>query len=152
MAGFIAKVVDRFQSGFGYNRETMFDVYLVPERTVVNAKGDSTPVDVGAAAGRVLLLLLNITDVVEQESLDLTIWGSADGKDWGAKPLAEFPQKFYPGEHPLLLDLAAHPQARELRAHWEVNRWGRGSETPIFEFSVRATEVAPEMLQKAEGR
>jgi hypothetical protein len=136
-----------FVPGQTLQSSAMFDAYLVPEKTVVDAKGDSSPVDVTAAQGRTLLLLLTISNVIEQESLDVSVWGSADGNEWGSKPIASFPQKFYPGEHPTLLDLAANPDIRHLRAHWEVNRWGRGSETPTFEFSLRATEVTPEMLR-----
>jgi GH35 family endo-1,4-beta-xylanase len=125
----------------------MLDTFLVPEKTVVTAKGDGDPVDVSAAKNRTFLLMLNISNFVEQESIDVTVWSSADGQTWSAKPLASFPQKFYAGEQPLLLDLSAQPEVKFVRAHWEVNRWGRGPETTMFEFSVRATEVAPELLR-----
>ena len=36
-----------------------------------------------------------------------------------------------------------------MRAHWEVGRWGRGSETPMFEFSVSIKEVPSEILKEA---
>jgi hypothetical protein len=124
----------------------MVDGYLVPEKTVVTAKGSGAPLDVSGLGNRVLLLTLLITDIVEQESLDVSVWGSADGNAWGEKALATFPQKFYRGEHPLLLDVTAQPQIKFLSARWEVNRWGRGSETPMFEFSLAAKEVPKEML------
>ena len=95
------------------------------------------------------LLTLEITNIVEQESLDVSIYGSADGATWGAKPLTNFPQKFYRAQHPLLLDLSAHKDVKLVRAHWEVGRWGRGSETPMFEFSVRIKEVPAEILREA---
>lgn len=132
-----------------YNSPAMIDAFLVANKTVVNAKGDGPVVDITAATSRVFLVNLNITNIVEQESLDVSIYGSPDGTAWGAKPLAAFPQKFYRGEHPLLLDLAAHSDVRFLRAHWEVNRWGRGSETPMFEFSLAIKEVPPEILKEA---
>lgn len=125
----------------------MFDAFLVPEKTVVTAKGDGVPVDTVSAQNRTFLLVLKITNAVEQQSLDVTILGSADGQTWTSKPLASLPQMFYVSEHPLLLDLGTHPEAKFIRAHWEVNRWGRGSETPNFEFNLRATEVAPEILR-----
>jgi hypothetical protein len=125
----------------------MLDTFLVPEKTVVIAKGDGVPVDVSAAKNRTFLLMLNISSVIEQESIDVTVWGSTDGQAWSAKPLASFRQEFYVAEQPLLLDLDAQPEMKFLRAHWEVNRWGRGPETTMFEFSVRATEVAPELLR-----
>ena len=124
----------------------MLDAYLVPEKTTVTAKGDGPALDVSAAGGSTLLLTLHITHIVEQESLDVSIWGSADGAVWGAKSLAAFPQKFYAGQHPLLLDLGAHPDVKFLRAHWEVNRWGRGSEAPQFQFHVTLKQVPKEVL------
>ncbi|HWY55787.1 MAG TPA: hypothetical protein VNZ03_15065 [Terriglobales bacterium] len=127
----------------------MIDTFLVPEKTVVNAKGDGPVVDVSAASNRVYLLSLNITAIVEQESLDVSIHGSADGTTWGPKPLTNFPQKFYQAQHPVLLDLTAHPEVKFLRAHWEASRWGRGSETPMFEFHVTIKEVPTEILQEA---
>ncbi|MBV8050063.1 MAG: hypothetical protein JOZ80_02670 [Acidobacteriaceae bacterium] len=127
----------------------MIDTYLVPEKTVVNAKGDGAAVDMSAAGNRVFLLTLHITNIVEQESLDVSIQGSPDGAAWNPKPLTVFPQKFYRGQHPLLLDLSGQPDIKFLRAHWEVGRWGRGSETPMFEFSISMKEVPSDMLKEA---
>jgi hypothetical protein len=127
----------------------MVNAFLVPEKTVVSAKGDGTATDVSGAAHRVFLLTLTITNIVEQESLDVSIQGSSDGSTWNPKPLTTFPQKFYRGEHPLLLDLGDRKEVKFVRAHWEVYRWGRGSPTPSFEFSVSIKEVPPEILQEA---
>ena len=126
----------------------MVDTFLVPQATTVTGKGDGPSVDVGGASSRVFLLHLNITDIVEQESLDLSIFGSPDGNTWGAKPVASFPQKFYRGGHPLLLDLAGQPEVKFLRAHWEVHRWGRGPATPMFQFHVVLKEVSAELLKE----
>jgi hypothetical protein len=125
------------------------DTLLVPERTVVNAKGDGPALSIGEAASRVFLLTLDITNIIEQEALDVSIYGSADDATWAAKPLIAFPQKFYRGQHPLLLDLTAHAEVKFIRAHWEVNRWGRGTETPMFEFHLAIREVPPEILKEA---
>ena len=122
---------------------------LVPAGTVVSAKGDGATVDVSGAANRVFLVTLSITKIIEQESLDVSIFGSADGTAWDAKSIAAFPQKFYTEEAPLLLDLTAHPNVKFVRAHWEVARWGRGTETPMFEFGVTMKEVPPEILKEA---
>ncbi len=125
----------------------MFDTFLVPEKTAVSTNGDAVAVEITPAKNRTFLLALKISDAVEQESLDVSIWASADGQTWGTKPIASFQQMFYAGQQPMLVDLESQPEAKFLRAHWEVNRWGRGPETPKFEFSVRLTEVAPEMLK-----
>jgi len=126
---------------------------LVSAGTVVSAKGDGQPVDISGAGNRVFLLTLSITKIIEQESLDVSIFGSADGATWEAKSIAAFPQKFYCEESPLLLDLTAHPNVKFVRAHWEVARWGRGTETPMFEFGVRMAEVPAEILREvAQGK
>jgi hypothetical protein len=129
----------------------MLDTYLVPQATVT-AKGDGAAVDVSAAPSRMFLLLLAITRIVEQESLEISLFGSADGTNWTPKPVAGYPQMFYPGEHPMLLDLTGQNDVKFLRAHWDVNRWGRGSLTPMFEFSLKLTEVPPEILREARHK
>jgi hypothetical protein len=127
----------------------MIDTVLVPQNTTVSAKGDGATVDVSAAASHVFLVTLEITNIVEQESLDVGIYGSADGAAWGAKSVVAFPQKFYRGQCPLLLNLTAHPDVKFVRAHWEVARWGRGVETPMFEFGLTLKEVPAEILREA---
>lgn len=127
----------------------MVDTFLVPEKTVVHAKGDSSAIDLSGASNRVFLLTLDISNIIEQESLDISVYGSADGATWTPKPITYFPQKFYRGQHPLLLDLSEQKDVKFIRAHWEVGRWGRGSETPMFEFSVSIKEVPTDVLKEA---
>jgi hypothetical protein len=127
----------------------MLEAFLVPENTVANAKGEGPSLDLGNASTRVFLLNLGITDIVEQEALDVSVQGSADGTTFDPKPIAAFPQKFYRGETPILLDLSTNPEVKAIRAHWEVNRWGRGLEAPHFEFCVTVREIPHEILAEA---
>jgi hypothetical protein len=127
----------------------MIDTFLVPRKTKASAKGDGPTLDVSGASSRVFLLTLDITEVVEQESLDVSIFASTDGANWTAKPVDKFPQKFYRGQHPLLLDLSQSSETKFLRAHWEVNRWGRGEPTPMFEFHLSIKEVPSDVLKEA---
>jgi hypothetical protein len=129
----------------------MIDTVLVAEKTVVNAKGDGPAVDVSSAASPVFLLTLDITNIIEQESLEISVFGSADGAAWDAKPLMTYPQEFYRGQYPLLLDLTAHSNVKFVRAHWEVARWGRGTETPMFEFGLHIKEIPPEVLRETNA-
>jgi hypothetical protein len=108
----------------------MLPLFLLPETTVREA-GQSPDIDLGEPQAGTLVLTLGITRIIEQQSLDVSVWGSADGADWGAKPLVAFPQKFYCGTYQLLLDLTNRP-ARFLRAKWQVNRWGKGDPKPLF--------------------
>jgi len=129
----------------------MLDAFLVAEKTVVTAKGDSEALDISGAANPVFLLTLSISSIVEQEAIDVSLFTSADGAAWETKPAAALPQKFYPGDYPLLVDLSGATNAKFVRAHWEVNRWGRGSTTPRFEIGIRLREISKEALQEAEA-
>src|SRR5271165_5874610 len=129
----------------------MIDAFLIAEKTLITAKGDSEPLDISAAANPAFLSTLVITKIVEQESIELSFFTSADGATWEAKPVASLPQKFYVGEYPLLVDLSKASGAKFLRAHWEVNRWGRGPVTPNFEASLRVREVSAALLQEAQA-
>ncbi len=127
------------------------ELILVPSGTIASAKGDGAALDVSSASNRVFLVTLAITKIIEQESLDVSIFGSADGSTWEAKSVAAFTQKFYCEESPLLLDLTARPEVKFVRVHWEVARWGRGTETPLFEFGVTIKEVPTQILQEARA-
>jgi hypothetical protein len=127
----------------------MIDTVLVADKTVVSAKGDGPTVELSGASGHVFLLTLEISKIIEQESLEVSIHGSADGAAWGAKPVVAFPQKFYCGQSPILLDLTTHSDVKFVRAHWEVARWGRGVETPMFEFGLSLKEVPAQVLREA---
>jgi hypothetical protein len=124
-------------------------VDLVAAKTVVTAKGDGAVIDVSAATSRIFLLALDITNIIEQESLDVSIYGSGDGAAWSPKAMVAFPQKFYREQSVLLLDLTAHPDVKFVRAHWDVARWGRGTETVMFEFGVTMREVPANILKEA---
>ena len=100
--------------------------------------GHSEPVDIGAHLGASLLVTLGITRIVEQQSLDVKLEGSADGATWSSQPVAAFPQKFYCGTYTIAVDLAPYPETKYLRARWTMKRWGRGDSKPQFGFYVFA--------------
>lgn len=129
----------------------MIAAFLVPENTTITAKGDSEPLDISNSVSLAFLATLTISKVVEQESIELSFFTSADGTTWEAKPVTSLPQKFYVGEYPLLVDLSQGNDAKHLRAHWEVNRWGRGPVTPNFEISLRVREIPADLLHEARA-
>jgi hypothetical protein len=122
----------------------MLPKFLLPETTIREA-GAGPDLHLGAHEAGTLILTLGITRIIEQESIDLSIWGSADGTDWGAKPLIAFPQKFYCGTYQILLDLSGHPDVRYLRVKWQVNRWGKGDPKPLFGVYLFAQELEREV-------
>jgi hypothetical protein len=128
----------------------MLPNFLVAD-SVRREDGMSDPVEIGPAAGRIVHLTLGITRIIEQESLDVSIWASKDGQDWGTKPVASFPQKFYCGTYSVLVDLADAPEARYLRIQWKMSRWGRGDPKPLFGFYVFAQESEIHSLATARA-
>jgi hypothetical protein len=121
---------------------------LVAAGTRAEQNGDGARAEVSGSATRTFLCVLRITEVLEQESLDVSIWGSADGENWGQKPILKLAQRFYCGETRMVLDLTTRPEVKFIRARWELNRWGRVAPTPRFVFGLRLTEV-PAMPQRA---
>src|SRR5678816_1749849 len=122
----------------------MLPNFLVQE-TVIREAGTSPELSVGSTPGGLLVLTLGITRIIEQQSFDLSIWGSADNADWGTKPLLSFPQKFYCGTYQLLLDLTQNAEVKYLRAKWQVSRWGRGDPKPLFGFYLFAQDASKQV-------
>ena len=116
-------------------------IELIPQDTRVESNGNGTKVDVSASQSRTFLCELQITDQIEQESIDVSIWGSADSENWGRKPILMLPQQFYRGETRMVLDLTLRPEVKFIRAGWEVNRWGRVAPTPMFVIGLGLQEV-----------
>jgi hypothetical protein len=104
---------------------------LLPETTVREA-GVGPVLDIGETSGGTLILTLGITRILEKESIDIAIWGSPDGSDWGTIPIATFPQKFYCGTYQMHLNLKTRPDVRYLRAQWDAGRWSMGKGKPLF--------------------
>ena len=115
----------------------MLPNFLFPEQAVTkDGEGPSLALD--DAMGKVIQLTLGITEVVEQESLDVSVFGSASGIEWGARPLIAFPQKFYKGVYTVLLDLTATPDIAHCKIKYKMNRWGHWTTGPMFKFYVFA--------------
>jgi len=97
--------------------------------------------DLGADCGKLFVVTLGINHVVEHGGLIVSIWGSADGMDWGTRPLVSFPQKYYCGLYSSLLNLVGRPDIRYLRPQWSMKGWGEKSNTiPLFSFHLFVEE------------
>ena len=119
--------------------ETEFD--LIPQATLVHANGYSEKMDVRTSATRTFFCILRISDQIEQESADVSIWGSTDGENWGTHPILKLPQQFYRGETRAVLDLTLVPEVNFIRAGWELNRWGRVAPLPMFVLGLHLKEI-----------
>ena len=116
---------------------------LIPRDTRMEANGEGAAFDISGSATRTFLCRLTVRDQIEQESLDVSIWGSADGQTWTKKPLLKLPQQFYRGTTRLILDLSLRPDTKFIRAGWELNRWGRVAPTPMFVAGLELEEIPP---------
>jgi hypothetical protein len=119
---------------------------LIPIDTLVEENGAGEPVDSSASTTRTFFCTLYISDQIEQESIDVAIWGSPDGIGWETHPLLKLPQRFYRGETRAVLELTYRPEIRFIQARWEVNRWGRVAPLPMFKVGLHLAEV-PAMPQ-----
>jgi hypothetical protein len=114
---------------------------LIQPDTLVEENGGAAPVDITASSTRTFFCLMEITDQIEQESLDISIWGSADGENWGTHPILKLPQGFYRGETRAVLELSFRPEVKFIRAKWDLNRWGRVAPKPMFRVGLHLLEV-----------
>jgi hypothetical protein len=113
--------------------------FLLPE-SIARADGSGPDIELGPKRGKLLVLTLGITRILEQESLEVTVWGSPDGEKWDSKPLVKFPPKFYCGLYSILLNLGSRSEVRFLRVHWTMSRWSKRESMPMFGFYVYAEE------------
>ncbi len=126
----------------------MLPNFLIPE-AVIREDGEGPVLELGDARGSLLMLTLGITRILEQESLEITLWGSEDGSNWAAKPLASFPQKFYCGTYQLMVDLGDQPDVRFVRARFKVNRWGHNPAKPLFGTYLFVQQTEPQAIAKS---
>jgi len=114
---------------------------LIPQVTLVHEDGFSAAVDIRDSSTRTFYCVMVINDQIEQESVDIAIWGSADGENWGTHPMLKLPQQFYRGETRAVLELALVPEVNFIRAGWELKRWGRVAPLPMFVLGLHLAEV-----------
>jgi hypothetical protein len=120
---------------------------LIPLDTTLVENGVGEAFDIGASSTRTFFCVMVITDQLEQESIDVSIWGSPDGQNWGTHPILKLPQRFYRGETRAVLELVLRPEVKFIRARWDLNRWGRVAPLPMFKVGVHLLEV-PAMPQQ----
>lgn len=124
---------------------------LIPPDTRMEASSDGAAFDISGSATRTFLCLLTVTDQIEQESLDVSIYASADGENWTKKPILKLPQQFYRGKTKLVLDLSLRREVKFIRARAELNRWGRGAPLPMFVAGLELVEI-PAMSRDVSAR
>jgi hypothetical protein len=120
----------------------MFSKILLPE-SVTREDGAGPEIQL-ERGGKNLLLTLGITRILEKEILDVSVWGSADGRHW--RQIAAFPRKFYCGTYSMVVDLSRHSEIRYLRAQWTMGTWDMQEPKPLFGFYLHAEDVK---LQRA---
>jgi hypothetical protein len=114
---------------------------LIPSSTRLTSNGEGQAFEIPANGTRVFMCTMFVTEQIEQESVDISVWGSSDGQDFGKLPLLKMPQRFYRGETRQILDLTLKPDVKFVRAKWELTRWGRGAPHPVFVLGFNLSEI-----------
>jgi hypothetical protein len=122
--------------------------YLLSE-SVRKDDGVGPAVALDEYGSKLLVVTLDITNVVERTGLAVSVWGSPDQVEWGAKPLLTFRQRQYCGVYSVLLNLAMHTETRYLRVQWSMHRWGRTQRVPLFGFEVFVEESGARISSSA---
>ena len=117
----------------------MLPNFLLPE-SIARSDGMGPEIDLGSKRGKLLVLTLGITRILEQESLEVSVWGSTDGENWGPRPLATYPPKFYCGIYSILLNLVSRQEVRFVRVQWKMSKWSRQEFTPMCGFYLYTEE------------
>ena len=125
---------------------------LILPGTLLQENGHGAVVDIRASSTRTFYCIMQIREQIEQESVDVSIWGSADGENWGTQPLLKLPQQFYRGETRAVLELALVPEVNFIRAAWDLNRWGRVAPLPMFVLGLHLTEMPAMPLPVSQNR
>lgn len=118
--------------------------YLVPQSIKIG-DGVGAPIELDTLRGKLLVVTLGINQAVEQEGLEISVWGSASGTDWGSKPLLVFPQKSYCGVYATILNLTRKPDVRFLRVKWTISPWSQRTSDLMFGFHVSLEEIHSEV-------
>jgi hypothetical protein len=124
---------------------------LIPPGTRLTANGEGQPFDISSSQTRTFICSMEITEQMEQESVDISVWGSADGQEFGKMPLLKMPQRFYRGETRQVLDLSLKPEVRFIRARYDLTRWGRVAPHPMFVLGFQVSEI-PAFTAQAVAR
>ena len=110
--------------------------YVVPE-CATRSDGCGPIFELSSAErGKLLVLTLGINCVLEQETLLVSVWGSADAENWGTTALVSFPPKSFCGLYSTLLNLVTQPGIRYIRVQWRTQRWQNRTEQPLFCFYI----------------
>jgi hypothetical protein len=117
----------------------MLPNFLFPE-SIARSDGMGPEIDLGSKRGKLLVVTLGITQIIQQESLEVSVWGSSDSEKWGSRPLVSFPPKFYCGLYSILLNLVSRPDVKFVQVKWKMSRWSRGDTMPMFGFYLCAEE------------
>ena len=123
----------------------MKPIVLLPEETA-HGVGCGPVVDLGDAAGQPIEVILQITRIMEQQTLDAVIWGSPDGMEWGMRPLFRLPHRYYCGSYHHVLDLSVRPEVRYLRLEYRLRGWLPQSPHSLASLSATLTPCHEEAM------
>ena len=127
---------------------------LIPQGTLLQEDGSGAAVDIRDSSTRTFFSVMVITDQIEQESVDVNIWGCSRRRNLGhaSDPEIARSSSAYRGETRAVLDLTMVPEVNFIRAGWELKRWGRVAPLPMFVLGVHLAEIPamPSRVQQVQ--
>lgn len=135
--------------GPAHRRQNIGEPKCLLAEALRSGDGIGPVADLGEHCGKLLVISLEITDVVERTGLTVSIWGSENQSEWGAQPLLRFRQRQYCGVYSVLLNMAARKELRYLRVEWSTSRWGKTERVPAFGFKVFVEESGARVRSSA---
>jgi hypothetical protein len=130
----------------------MLPQYLMPE-CQVGADGTGPQIEIIEHRGKLLVLTLGISGIVQGVGIIVSVHGSSDQLDWGTAPLVSFSQKYYCGLYSVLLNLTKYPDVQYLRAQWRIQCWAKTeTTTPMLEFHLLADMSGSRVSGDTSGR
>src|SRR5258708_20316128 len=77
------------------NSTVPLEFSLIPADTRLESNGDGAPLDISETVSRTFFCTLTVTEQIEQESLDVSIWGPPNRQAVATPPLFHLPHHFY---------------------------------------------------------
>ncbi len=126
----------------------MEPILLFPEQFVQGC-GSGPVIELGLAQGKPLHCSLTINRITQQHTLDIAVWGSEDGADFGSRPVVAFPSKYYCGTYHHMLEFDSDSKIRFVRVDYRFNCWGHQVAAPLCVFTMTAEPATAPILSAA---
>lgn len=116
----------------------MSPIFLVTEQ-VFSESGEGQAISLDNSPDGPLQLTLGITQILQQENVEVSVWGSTDRREWSR--IASFPHKSYCGTYSMVLGTLLQRNLKYLKARWSMERWASVKKDALVSFYLLAEDA-----------